>query len=205
LDIFAIPCFDFVEYVALLESRVSIIAINCWGGYTYSSLHHEFLSPFINMYLTEEEYIKLLENFDWYMEQDLIFKEEIFDELMGVRHPVGLLGDVSLYLNHYDSFEMAYEKWGERKNRINKNNLFVMMYTCDKSVLERFAQLPFEKKVCFVPFESDVPCAVDISAYNSKIGNDMSKLYENVNGLAQNWISGYNVIKLLKGDNVYMR
>ena len=33
------------------------------------------------------------------------------------------------------------------------------MYTDSKEVLQRFERLPFGKKVCFVPFESDLPSA----------------------------------------------
>jgi len=71
IDIFAIPCFDFAEYIKLYESKLSIIAINCWGGLTYSSLKMEFMSPFVNLYMNSDDFLKMLENLEDYMNSEL--------------------------------------------------------------------------------------------------------------------------------------
>ena len=68
-------------------------------------------------------------------------------------------GDVIIYMNHYRSFDAAVEKWNERKQRINWENLFVTMYTSDEKILLEFDALPYDKKVCFVPFKSDLNSA----------------------------------------------
>ena len=51
IEIFGAQCFDFPGYVRLHHSKLSIIAKNCWGGFTYHALRLKFRSPFINMFL----------------------------------------------------------------------------------------------------------------------------------------------------------
>lgn len=72
--------------------------------------------------------------------------------------PVGILqireGDhpIRIYFNHYDSFEQAYDKWNERKKRINYNNLYVV--GCDhygtpysQKNFREFNSLPYNHKI----------------------------------------------------------
>lgn len=44
------PFFDIEKLLLLRRCPPSIIACNCWGGYTYHNLGLPFTSPFINMY-----------------------------------------------------------------------------------------------------------------------------------------------------------
>lgn len=61
------PSFGLDRYIKVKESRGSIIANCCWGGYTYHSLGMQFLSPYINKYVEAEDFIRLLNDFDYYM------------------------------------------------------------------------------------------------------------------------------------------
>ena len=82
--------------------------------------------------------------------------------------PTYLLGDVEINMNHYNNFDEAEKKWNERVKRINWENLLVTMFTEDESDLEIFDTLPYEKKVCFVPFKSNLKSAFYLPA----IGNE---------------------------------
>lgn len=206
ITIFSIPCFDFKEYIELYEKNISIISSNCWGGFTYHALKMRFLPPFLNLYLSNKDYLKMLEKLDYYLKQDVVFEGEEWDENLGKAFPVGRISDVKLYFNHYESFEEAKEKWVERRSRINRNNLFVEMFTSSHEDAERFDRLPYKNKVVFVPFTCDLNSAVNIGMYNNLIdGNVEAKLYENVNRLGRNQISCYNVLRLLNGKNDFIR
>ena len=60
---------------------------------------------------------------------------------------------------HYKTFEESVELWERRKPRINWYNLFVVMWSTKREELEQFDALPYGKKVCFVPFKSDLDSA----------------------------------------------
>jgi len=118
---------------------------------------------------------------------------------------VGRIDDVLIHFLHYKTFEEAQEKWNKRKQRINWDNLFVMMYTSEMEEAERFDRLPYEKKICFVPFETDIPSACNISRFNSRIDGAPNRLVENIIRLANNQLPFYNPVKLLNGDPNYKR
>lgn len=69
------------------------------------------------------------------------------------------MGDVMVHMNHYPDFDAALKIWEKRKARINWYNLFVTMYTERPENAEKFDQLPFAKKVCFVPFPMNLDSA----------------------------------------------
>lgn len=206
IEIFGIPKFDFKEYVELLEHRPSIITNHCWGGFTYHTLQMEFLSPFINLFIENKDYLRLLENLQWYMEQELIFDREEQEVQLGCMYPVGRLADVSIHFKHYKSFEEAKEKWDLRKKRINWQNLFVEMNSSNREEIEQFDRLPFENKVVFIPFSCKEKSALDISMYNNQIKDNIEGLlYQNVNRFGMNEAVFYDILKLLNGKADFLR
>ena len=157
--IVCLPGFTLEKYRSLQSSCISVIAMNCFGGILLSTFGLPFRTPTINMYFSEHDYIRLLRSLRTYMEKELLFKETKFEPRLKTNYPLVTLGDVSIHMNHYKNFEEAVSKWNERKQRINWDNLFVTTYTSDKKILEQFDELPYDKKVCFVPFKSDLPSA----------------------------------------------
>lgn len=107
----------------LTNPDVTIIASNCTGGFLYHWLGLEFKSPFINLYMTPEDFITALSNFDNFMEQNII---ELKDS--GKNYPVGIgYKGTLIHFMHYKNFDQAISKWNERKERMNKNNCCVML------------------------------------------------------------------------------
>lgn len=197
--IFRIPNFDFNAYAKLLESKISIIAQTCWGGYTYHGLGMKFRSPFINLSIADEDYIKLLKNIKNYMAERMSFLKYEYWESMKREIPIAMLGDVRINLVHYDTYEEGEKKWYQRVKRINWNNLFVMMATFSKEITEEFNMLPFQKKICFVPFESDKPSVHTI--YKNGV-SDGIMLKQFVNAMADGSYPDYDVIHLLNSGQV---
>lgn len=206
ITIFGIPNFDFSEYVTLVAKQVSIISNHCWGGITYHALKMQFLSPFINMFVMNEEYLRLLENLERYLSLPVEYEGEAEEINLHCMYPVGLLGDVHLHFNHYASFDEAVLKWDERKRRINMDNLFVEMYTTSREEAERFDRLPYANKKIFVPHSFGLQSEVSLEIFNDRIGGDIEhRFYQNVNGIAFDEVQYYDVIKLLNGREDFRR
>lgn len=136
----------------LKNKTPTIISSNCNGEYWYYDMGLRFLSPTINLSFEMNDYVKMLENLRWYMEQPIIpYKDNRFN------YPCGLLGDIEIRFNHYKTFDEAVTKWEERKKRIDWENLFVIGIdgdNCTYETMKRFDNLPYQNKVIFthVPY-----------------------------------------------------
>lgn len=150
----------------LKNTEFTIFASNCNGTMIAHDLGQQFRSPFVNLWLTSEDFVRFLEQSRTYLEQELIFIESQYP------YPVAKLGDIKLYFQHYATNEQAREAWDRRKERINWDNLFVMMTdrdNCTKELLCRFDALPYENKVVFthVPMP-DIASAVYIPGFEDQ-------------------------------------
>ena len=161
--IVCLPGFTFEKYRRLQRSKLSIFSLNCFGGIISNTFGLSFRSPFVNLYMKEDEYIRFLRHPRIYMAEELVFKESRYQTVLKFDYPIFTMGNVSVYMNHYPDFDEAVRKWNERKARINWYNLFVTMYTEDPEVLKKFDELPYGKKVCFVPFKSNLDSAFYIN------------------------------------------
>lgn len=135
-----------IERRKIKNKDFTILSNTCIGGVICNDLGHRFLSPTINLYITPSQFVKFLENLDYYLSLEI---EPVETKL---KYPVGKLGDIILYFKHYKTIEQAIQKWNERKKRINKDNLFIMMtdrWCLPYEYLERFNKLSYENKVCF--------------------------------------------------------
>lgn len=197
--IFDIPNLKLKQYLDILQSDLTIFANNCWGGYVYHRLRMKFLSPIINMYFLDCDYLKFLKNPKKYVARDLELKEMRYNIATDSYYPICYCDDILLYFLHYSSFNEAKEKWNERKKRINWNNIFVMMYTKEQEIAECFLKLPYKNKVCFVPFETKKKSLFYI---NYKNDSEMSKkrFSEIVNGSVVGKYVYYNLLDLLDGN-----
>ena len=157
--IVCVPGFTLEKYRRLQRSRLSIFSINCFGGIISNTLGLSFRSPFVNMFFKEQEFIRFLRAPRVYMEEKLILKETAWEEILKFDYPIFTLGNVDVHMNHYPDFDEAIKIWERRKARINWYNLFVAAYTESEEILQEFDALPYGKKVCFVPFKSDLDSA----------------------------------------------
>lgn len=131
----------------LYNNKFSILSSNCVGTFIYCDLGLPYLSPTINLSIGMDDFVKLVGNPKWYMEQKLIQGNSEAEE-----YPVGLLGDIKINFIHYHTFEEAVEKWEKRKKRIEWDNLFIIGTErdgCTYDTLRRFEELPYKNKVIF--------------------------------------------------------
>ena len=136
-----------IKKLRLKNKNATIISSNCNGEFMYYDMKLKFLSPTINLSFEMNDYVKMLENLKWYMDQEIVeYEDQRFD------YPTGMLGDIEIRFNHYSTFEEAREKWNERKKRIDYNNLFIIGIdgdNCTYETLKKFDQLPYKHKVIF--------------------------------------------------------
>lgn len=117
----------------------------------------------------------------------------MWQEELKFNYPVFRIKDVHLMMNHYNDVDVARAKWKARCRRINWNNLFVFMYTAKPELLEEFDKLPFERKACFVPFETDLPSGFYVEPKFVR-GDPFWRV---INGIAQNDIACFDLWDLL--------
>ena len=123
------------------------------------------------MYTSEEDFMNFLPEARWNFKKDLCFDRTKHNPDLNIDYPIFCLDDVQWFMNGFLSEATALKAWNERKNKINWSNVLVTMHTSNPAVLERFDCLPYEKKVCFVPFETDLDSGfyVDATAYEGNI------------------------------------
>ena len=162
--IVTIPGFTLEKYRRLQRSRLSIFSVNCFGGCISNMLGLPFRSPFVNLWLENADFIKFLRAPRIYIDAD-----PHFEKMTGTSqeasdgYPLLSLGNISLNMMHYREVDDAISKWQERKQRINWYNLLAIISTENENILQQFDALPYGKKVCLVPFKSDLDSAWYIS------------------------------------------
>ncbi|MGN1420920.1 MAG: DUF1919 domain-containing protein [Eubacterium sp.] len=112
------------------NTEFTLLTPNCMAGLIYSRLGEKFNSPTINTSINTSDFIKFINDLDYYLSCD-VEQMDIADS----QYPVGIIkgkeekDDIRINFVHYDDFETARQKWNERKKRIIKDNMYVII--CD--------------------------------------------------------------------------
>lgn len=153
------------------DGNFTIISNNCIGGFIYKHYNIEYRTPTLWLFILAKDYIKFLSDIKYYLNQKLEFiKPQESDNYEGFKKfaskmtfPIARLGDIELFFMHYKSREEAEAKWYRRINKINWEDLIVIMSeneTFSYDILKQFAALPFKNKICFTKKEyPDIECA----------------------------------------------
>ena len=119
----------------------SIISQNCIGGVFYHDMGMQFLSPTINTFVREPDFVKLCCNLEYYMRLPLQMR---WDE----EYPVGRLDDIEIHFMHYETCKEARDCWERRKKRINFNKILVLATDrdgFDGKAYEQWKKIPYPK------------------------------------------------------------
>lgn len=150
------PGFTLEKYRELRKSDLSIISMGWWAGIAYHKFGLPELSPTVGMYTSEEHFMNFLPEARWHLKKDLRFERTEYNYDLGINYPIFWLDGTQWFMNGYTNDADALELWNERRDKINWSNVLVTMHTSSPAVLERFDCLPYPKKVCFVPFETEL-------------------------------------------------
>lgn len=107
------------SYKKLLVHDFSIISQNCIGGVFYHDMNMKFLSPTINLFFKEPDFIRFVQNLEYYINTELRMT-------WGEEYPIGYLDDIPVFFMHYHTCYEAKESWNKRKQRINWNKIIVL-------------------------------------------------------------------------------
>lgn len=123
----------------------SIVSSNCNGGVILHDMNLRFNSPFVNLWIKPNDFIKILNDLEFYMRQRMEFVSE-----KGVNYPIGEINGCRLYFEHYKNTSDALDSWNRRRERINFDNIFVMFTDRDGCTYEnlfQFDKIPYSKVV----------------------------------------------------------
>lgn len=132
---------------------ITLLASNCIAGEIYHDLGLPFLSPTINLWMVQPDFLKFVLDLDYYLDSDLMFNQEKKDKY---KCPVADLGTgdkkITLIFLHYKSDFDAKEKWNERKKRINRDKICLLMSDRDginADDMRTFSEIKCYRKVLF--------------------------------------------------------
>lgn len=173
----------------LHNKKFTIIGNDCTAAAIYRKLGLQYTTPTVGLYFKAADYIKLLENFERYINSPLTFSE------VPTTYPIGILGgDIEVHFQHYRTKEEAAEKWNRRVKRIEHQNLFflfVQRHQFKEEHLGQFEKLPFDNKIFFSNTKRTSECSVLLTDYeDQEIGNlfDTYKYEKNFDPVK--WLNG---------------
>lgn len=173
----------------------TLVCSNCAGGYIYHWLGLQFRSPFINLFLSPEDFVKALENFDEFIDTPI---EELLAS--GESYPIGIGAyGIKIHFMHYGNFSEALLKWNERKKRIDKDNMGIILSNVSKELyggelLKRFDALPYKHKVVFVTEEmEDIKSAIYLRHYKPEKKN----LYRTISLTGKRCIDYFDYVRFI--------
>ena len=106
----------------LKNKNFTILAPTCIAGVMYHELGQKFLSPTINLWMYDKDFLKFVKNLKHYLSQKIRFVK-----IEGEDTPTGYIDDILLHFNHYHTEEEAAKKWYDRCKRVNLDNLYIIM------------------------------------------------------------------------------
>ena len=130
-----------MKYTAKLHTKdFTILCPNCIAGNIYHRLGLPFLTPTINCFTSQEDFIKIINNAEYYFSQELQFIET------DKPFPVAMLGDVTYNFNHDTDPEKCRNDWNRRRERIQWENIYIILY--EEHPMTREEVLALQKIPC---------------------------------------------------------
>lgn len=147
-----------VRHRLLKNKDISIITNNCLGGKLAHDFGLQINSPMVNMRMTTGDFVEFFSKQDEYLKQEFIDAGNISDACKSafrkvgggdIDFPVAMIGNIHLYLQHYESFEVAKEAWERRKKRVKDKKFYVLVTKLqdNENVIEKFNKVPVDNKL----------------------------------------------------------
>ena len=137
----------------------------------------------VNFSFSEKDFLKFLREPMKYLSEGLKFDNTTKNFL---------LGDIELNTTYTDE-NIARMAWHNWLVNFNPFNTLVIMYTENPEVLAEFDKLPYAKKVCFVPFETNLDSGFYVKPYY--VGGRSFEAA--INKIAMNQITCFNLWDIL--------
>lgn len=125
----------------LRANHFSIISQNCIAGVFYHDMGLPFLSPTINTFIKEPDFVRMVRNLQYYMDRELVMRWE-------EEYPVGILDDIEIHFMHYSTCQEAAAAWMRRKERIQYDKILILATDrdgFDEAVYAQWCQISYPK------------------------------------------------------------
>ncbi|WP_028515425.1 DUF1919 domain-containing protein [Ruminococcus flavefaciens] len=121
-------CKNLSYRIRIKDKDFTLIAQNCIGGVIYSQLGIEFKSPTINMFIEDENFVKLVDNLPYYLStKPYPIEDSYIDPIdSSICYPKIGVGDIELCCLHYKDCKSAIAAWERRCKRINLKKVYVI-------------------------------------------------------------------------------
>ena len=153
----------------LKDKAVTIISNNCTAGIIYNVFGLKFLSPTINLQISDEDFPFFINSLRGFLLADVIEKKTKYN------YPVGVITfegkSVEIHFKHYRDFQDAKLKWDERKARVNESNICVVwMINNDitDAKINCFLNLKIDKKMLITYKEINANGVLSLDIFNKK-------------------------------------
>lgn len=110
------------------NKEFTIISQNCVGGVICHDLGLRFDSPTVNLFIEDDNFLKLVSNLKYYLSLDAIpLCDKFIDPInKEVQYPKISVGDIEICCLHYKNCDEAVDEWNKRKLRVHWDNIFVI-------------------------------------------------------------------------------
>lgn len=171
------------------ETGITIFSQNCIGGVVMSEYNMRFHTPTINLFMSAPDFVSFCENAQACLSAEL----EDCSAQQNYFYPTALLNGLLLHGVHYSSFRDLQESWNRRRERVNLDNVFIVMTDRDgftEDLLPRLAKLPCRKLVfshlphpeydfvLHVPGFEDQPFVGDLLDYRGITGKRCYSIFD---------------------------
>lgn len=209
------PGFEFAKYIELRENGVSIISNNCWGGFAYHYLGIPMKSPFINMWMLPEDYMRLINNLEYYLNQKLEIVDSGYDRGKKKWYPVVALGDVKMQWNHcftLNQLDESVRQFLRRSKRVDYDRLLAFVYFEGEGLAEKY-----ENEFVKSPIKHKIGISYDYEGNNIYLASDYLKdkkmfgedFFKYVNAMVERdkypIVKPFDLFKLLNLEDDYLR
>lgn len=160
----------------LHNKNITFLCPNCIGGILFHDLGLRFMSPTVNLMMTQTDFVKFVLNMEYYLKEKFVFYTD-----PQYSCPCAHLDDIDIHFTHYHTAQEAENKWKDRAKRIQKENIFIFLEERDGLTKEEILKLSTLKVKGIVVFTAneyeDIPYAVFIKKYQrqGEIGNILKR------------------------------
>ncbi|GAL86711.1 putative acetyl transferase [Sporocytophaga myxococcoides] len=146
------------------NKNFTIVSDDNWGKEVYDAFNIPYKSPFIGVHLFNSDFIKLVNDFENYIDKPITFinhsdskHQKSFRHCFGKDYPLGLLNnDIELHFIDYNSPDEALRHWNDGRSKINLENIFFKMDASREEnnidSIEAFDYINRPNKVCFINY-----------------------------------------------------
>lgn len=167
----------------LKNSDITLLTPNCLGGILFHDLGLRFMSPTVNLMMTQRDFLQFLLHMDEYLNGEFEFYSDPKYTCPCAYLRARGVTDIIVHFTHYSTEEDAVKYWNNRKERINRDNVFVFIEERDgitESELRMLTQLKVKGVVAFTCNQyENMPYAVYLPQYHAdgEVGNILVRNY----------------------------